>query len=183
MIAVESHPLFKRENTNDLLIVQTINLAQALTGPQFQIKHLSGKTLNIKMPLDDVIKPGDTKIIREMGLPVYRQPGSYGNLFIKFEIDFPRKSSITPLMRDQLLSIFKPPGIFTTEAASSPKVEDKEEMTKSGQPRKEVTIERLEEPNPMEIQGRRDGAQPEQRGQEQEEEKDDGNSNVGCKPQ
>ena len=43
----------------------------------------------MKNELDEVIKPDDLKTIPEKGLPFYKQPYKFGNLFVKFTVVFP----------------------------------------------------------------------------------------------
>lgn len=63
-----------------------ISLLEALTGVDFVFTHLDGKKMRIKNEPGEVIKPDDLKTIPEKGLPFYKQPFKFGNLFIIFKV-------------------------------------------------------------------------------------------------
>jgi DnaJ family protein A protein 2 len=69
-----------------------INLLEALSGFKFIINHLNGKTYIINLQKGDVIKPGDIRMIQELGMPTYRKQYEKGNLFISFQIEFPKQN-------------------------------------------------------------------------------------------
>jgi len=50
---------------------------------------LDGQPRYIQSNPNEVIAPGDLKTIFEGGLPKLNMPWEFGNLFIKFEVDFP----------------------------------------------------------------------------------------------
>jgi len=90
VIKENDHPLFKRDGVH-LFIEKEIPLANALTGYQFIINHLDGRKILIKTPQGDILKPGDTREVRNEGMPVYSRPYEKGNLYVKFKIIFPEK--------------------------------------------------------------------------------------------
>ena len=51
--------------------------------------HLDGSKIRVKNEPGEVIKPDDLKTIPEKGLPFYKQPYKFGNLFVKFSVVFP----------------------------------------------------------------------------------------------
>ena len=89
----KEHPLFKRKKA-DLIITKSITLKEALTGYRFVLKHLDGDKIIESAP-GEIIKPGDIRTVEELGMPIMRTPYKFGNLFISFEVEFPRPKSIT----------------------------------------------------------------------------------------
>eukprot|EP00466_Bigelowiella_natans_P005245 jgi/Bigna1/47631/estExt_Genewise1.C_160109 len=91
---VMKHRVFERKGA-DLGMKKQLTLKEALCGFEFKIQHVSGTTLHLKSEKNEIISPGQLKVIKEWGLP---QKGSYdvkGNLYIHFEILFPVPGSIT----------------------------------------------------------------------------------------
>ena len=88
VVQEQPHKRFKRKGA-DLLIERKITLREALTGVDFVLEHLDGTKLKIKNNPGDVIKPDDLKTIPDKGLPFYKQPYKFGNLFIMFKVEFP----------------------------------------------------------------------------------------------
>lgn len=92
----------------DLIIKKKITLADALCGFSMTITHLDARKLLVMNPPGHVVFPGktfrclrcvslsivvlrtdSTRGIRGEGMPAYRRPHIKGNLYIKFEIEFP----------------------------------------------------------------------------------------------
>lgn len=82
------HETFERDGRN-LYMKKKISLIEALTGAQFIVKHLDGRSIVVNTPKDTVIKPYQFKMIEGEGMPTFRDPFSKGNLYINFEIEFP----------------------------------------------------------------------------------------------
>ncbi|RXM31609.1 DnaJ-like subfamily A member 2 [Acipenser ruthenus] len=92
------HPLngtFRRES-NDLHMTHKIGLVEALCGFQFTLKHLDGRQIVVKYPPGKVIEPGSLRVVRGEGMPQYRNPFEKGDLYIKFEVEFPGNNWISP---------------------------------------------------------------------------------------
>lgn len=88
---------FKRQGL-DLIYKKTITLKEALCGFEFEIKHISGKTLSFKNNVNPfLIRPGFRKVIPEFGM---KRDNNTGNLVIEFDIIFPEA-----LTQDQMKSI------------------------------------------------------------------------------
>jgi DnaJ family protein A protein 2 len=88
---------FKRQGL-DLIYKKTITLKEALCGFEFDIKHISGKTLSFKNNVNPfIIKPGFRKVIPEFGM---KRDNGTGNLVIEFDIVFPDQ-----LSADQIKSV------------------------------------------------------------------------------
>lgn len=70
----------RNQNSNDLIYKKTILLSEAICGASFKIKTLDDRSLFVTC--NDVVKPGDLKIIKGEGI-------NGANLIIQFKIDFP----------------------------------------------------------------------------------------------
>ena len=90
------HPTFKRVNKNDLLYMHKISLKDALNSTPVIFNHLDGRMLNIAM--DEIISPDTCKEVKGEGMPIIDEANPIesvtlenkkGNLFIKFDIQFP----------------------------------------------------------------------------------------------
>ena len=77
---------------NNLFLEHSINLIDCLNGDDVIIEHFGNKKLRVTN-IKEVIKPGMIKIIKGKGMPVYKEAGKYGDLFVKFNIIFPNKFS------------------------------------------------------------------------------------------
>ena len=66
---------------------KSISLKEALCGFLFEIKHLNGKTYNIKHDKGNIIPPNFIKQINGLGM---ERNDIKGNLIIKFNITFPK---------------------------------------------------------------------------------------------
>ena len=83
----EGNSELKRQGLN-LLCDKKISLKEALCGFLFEIKHLNGKTYNIKHDKGNIIPPNFIKQINGLGM---ERNNIKGNLIIKFSIEFPKK--------------------------------------------------------------------------------------------
>jgi DnaJ family protein A protein 2 len=102
VISQKKHHIFKRKGS-DLIIKKNISLVQALTGYQFTLLTLDGRSINIKTPDNYIIKPPAVDItdngcsilphimvVENEGMPKPNTGGlEKGNLFILFNISFP----------------------------------------------------------------------------------------------
>ena len=89
----------KRQGLN-LLCEKEITLKEALCGFLFEIKHLNGKTYNIKHDKGNIIPPNFIKQINGLGM---ERNNVKGNLIIKFNIIFPK--TLTTEQIDKLSEI------------------------------------------------------------------------------
>jgi len=55
------------------------------------VTHLDGRKIHVKTGPGDILRPGDSREIRNEGMPVYSRPYEHGNLYIKFKVKFPTK--------------------------------------------------------------------------------------------
>jgi len=89
-IFLEKHKHFVRKGA-DLVFKAQITLLQALTGFKFVVTHLDGRKIMIKNKEGEIIKPGQFKTIKEVGMPFFEKNYAHGNLYIDFDIVFPEK--------------------------------------------------------------------------------------------
>ncbi|XP_065601820.1 dnaJ homolog subfamily B member 13 isoform X4 [Cyrtonyx montezumae] len=103
VVQEKPHPRFKRTN-DDLIYVTDIPLGKALVGCTVAVRTLDGRLLNI--PINDIVHPTYCKVVPGEGMPLLKDPRRRGDLFIHFNICFPK--SLTPdkkaLLRSALLS-------------------------------------------------------------------------------
>lgn len=81
---------YSREE-NDLIYHKDIPLVDALCGTRFVYKHLDGRNIQVFAP--SVVSPETEIKYPGMGMPISKQPGTYGDLRIKFNIKFPKTLS------------------------------------------------------------------------------------------
>ena len=102
-IKIKKHNLFQREGA-DLTYVADISLLEALTGFELLITHLDGRKVLIKSKPGEIIKPGVMKTVKECGMPFFDHPTKFGNLYIKFNIKFPK--SLEESQKNALQQLF-----------------------------------------------------------------------------
>ncbi|XP_077423243.1 dnaJ homolog subfamily A member 1 [Vanacampus margaritifer] len=103
----KEHSLFKRSDDN-LTTTMSIKLVEALCGFKKAISTLDDRTLLISSQPGEVIKNNDTKVIQNEGMPVYRSPYEKGQLFIKFQVEFPEKHWLPEHLMFQLERLLPP---------------------------------------------------------------------------
>ncbi|XP_052179113.1 uncharacterized protein LOC127792597 [Diospyros lotus] len=91
IIDEKPHSVFTRDG-NDLVLTQTISLAEALTGCTVHLTTLDGRNLTI--PINSVIHPNYEEVVPSEGMPISKDPMKRGNLRIKFNIKFPTKLTV-----------------------------------------------------------------------------------------
>jgi len=101
IVQEKDHALFKRKGA-DLLVMKTLSLNQALCGFKWEITHLDKRKILICTKPGEVIKPEAVdnkpfvKIIPEEGMPSRGNPFVRGNLYILFQVEFPKDNSLSP---------------------------------------------------------------------------------------
>ncbi|GME76065.1 unnamed protein product [Ambrosiozyma monospora] len=106
VIDEQPHKVFTREG-DDLYYEAKIDLLTALAGGSFAIKHLNGEYLKIDILPGEVIAPGEIKVIEGKGMPIQRH-GGYGDLFVKFEVEFPPANFATEEQLKALEKVLPP---------------------------------------------------------------------------
>ncbi|KAM6118181.1 dnaJ homolog subfamily A member 2 [Pterocles gutturalis] len=95
LLQEKENEVFQRDG-NDLHMTHKIGLVEALCGFQFTFKHLDGRQIVVKYPPGKVIEPGCVRVVRGEGMPQYRNPFEKGDLYIKFDVQFPENNWISP---------------------------------------------------------------------------------------
>jgi DnaJ-class molecular chaperone len=108
VIEEKKHSRFVRDH-NDLLMLEKVLLVQALCGEKVVVTHIDGRKLILERPPDDIIRPGDIRVIEKEGMPVRGQTFEKGRLFVRFEVEFPERSEMNDEVRATLLSVL--PGV------------------------------------------------------------------------
>ncbi|KAL5844016.1 hypothetical protein ACOSQ4_009974 [Xanthoceras sorbifolium] len=101
VIAEKRHPLYRREG-DDLELAVEIPLVKALTGCTISVPLLGGERMSLT--IDNIIHPGEEKIIPGQGMPTKLQ-GKRGDLKLLFLIQFPKQ--LTDEQRSDVLSILE----------------------------------------------------------------------------
>jgi DnaJ family protein B protein 4 len=81
------HDRFNRDK-NDLIHTRNITLVESLTGTTVEVLTLDGRMLRI--PINEIVTPGFTKLVKGEGMPISKDPGTKGDLIIKFNVIFPK---------------------------------------------------------------------------------------------
>ena len=122
-IRIKKHPVFERTGA-DLTMKADISLLEALTGFQLLINHLDGRHVLINSKKGEIIKPGVIKTVKECGMPFFDHPTRFGNLYIKFNIHFPK--SLKDNQKEALFELFPK---ITIPIKDIDKIKEKYKMT------------------------------------------------------
>ena len=100
------HRSFKRMGkSDDLFMEKKISLLQALAGVEFIVTTLDGRKVQVRNSQGEVIKPGATLCVKGEGMPKKGNFFERGNLYIKFDIEFPESDQIKPEQLQQLAKL------------------------------------------------------------------------------
>jgi len=126
-ITIEPHKKFERKGA-DLFFKKKVSLYEALTGCSFVLEHLDGKKINITTPPGEIISPGAVKQLNRKGMPFYRDAMSYGNLYVTFDVDFPKKGEVKNIEALKNILPF-PQGLPSFDKKSAEYLEDYDDMS------------------------------------------------------
>ncbi|OQE24459.1 hypothetical protein PENSTE_c007G02947 [Penicillium steckii] len=118
-IEQKPHPRFQRKG-DDLFFHAKIDLLTALGGGTIHVEHLDDRWLTVNIAPGEVITPDAIKVIPGQGMPSFRHH-DHGNLYIKFEVEFPQKDQLQNL---ELLEKVLPPRMEQTQPPADAMVED-----------------------------------------------------------
>jgi DnaJ-related protein SCJ1 len=96
-----THSRFKRIGDN-LYHEMNIDLKEALLGFKKSVRHLDDHYTEILSK--EIVQPFSVKVIKEEGMPIHSDPGSFGDMHVKFNVKLPKK--LTDKDRDLIKRIF-----------------------------------------------------------------------------
>lgn len=76
---------------NDLFLLKDVPLVDALLGIKFVVQHVSGEEFICEVDSKSVVSTGDLYKLAGLGMP--REEGGFGDLFIQFNLQFPKEIS------------------------------------------------------------------------------------------
>lgn len=131
------HNVFQRDGQH-LNIEKKISLSESLTGVEFVVEHLDKRKIIIKTKGGEVIRPGQVKMVTGEGMPQYKNPFDKGNLYIKFDVEFPKRVDMQ--LAQKLMSLLPPKTKMQidTEEVEEHTLEDPVEDTSYSGPRREA---------------------------------------------
>lgn len=103
-IREESHPVFVRRN-DDLLIEKDITLTEAFYGAKFVIDTLDNRKLFVETDPNQTISYSMVKAIDREGMPIQGNSFNRGQLFVQFNIVFPKREALTEEFKQALLKV------------------------------------------------------------------------------
>jgi len=74
---------------DDLIMQKKISLIESLSGFEFQVKHLDDRVLVIRSKPGEVTTPNQVRVIPDEGMPRRKNVYNKGNLYVRFEVEFP----------------------------------------------------------------------------------------------
>jgi DnaJ-class molecular chaperone len=97
IINIVEHPVFNHNirinnmiNQSNLCIEIELSLAESLCGFKRVIPHLNGRSISF-FEFDNIITDGNVRVIPNEGLPHKDNPQQRGDLFVKYNVKYPKK--------------------------------------------------------------------------------------------
>ncbi|KAI0297243.1 hypothetical protein B0F90DRAFT_916795 [Multifurca ochricompacta] len=112
VLKTQRHKSFERSGS-DLLATVSITLSEALLGfDRIVINHLDGRGVRVASPPSKVINSGTTIILRNEGMPTYKNPDMRGNLYIVLEVEMPGEDWMSTIDQEVLCHVFRACFVF-----------------------------------------------------------------------
>ena len=89
---------------NNLFVTQEISMQESMMGFKRSIIHLDGHNVEINKDGSEIVQPFEWEKITGQGMPVKGRKGQFGDLYIQFEIKFPR--TLSPSQKAYVKEIF-----------------------------------------------------------------------------
>ena len=141
------HPVFRRRG-NDLFVRQEVSLLESLTGASVTVDHLNGEKVRLVTQEGDVLAPGAVRCVDRLGMPLYNQPGSFGKLYVRFQVKFP--TVLSQQQRDILRSVLTESPSQTQGETEKPKEETEKPKVETEKPKVETEKPKEETEKPKE---------------------------------
>jgi len=122
-LKLRKHKVF-RVSGNDLCFSKKITLKDCIQGSTFTVHTLDGRNLHINTPPNMVLNSGRPFKIPDEGLPIYKQHGRRGALYIRFAVELPQELGPADAKFFEHLTSSKSP-----TAEREPEDEQKEEFS------------------------------------------------------
>jgi DnaJ family protein A protein 2 len=90
---LQKHKVFRRVGA-DLYMKKKISLKEALLGFNFEFKTLDGESVVVSSQKGQFISNGEVMTVKAKGLPFYEKQSGRGNIFIEFEVEYPKAEEI-----------------------------------------------------------------------------------------
>ena len=87
-VNIRPHKYFVRQG-EDLFVQIPISMTQAALGLDIEVKNLMGQTVKVSIPSG--VQNGKIIRVKGQGLPRYRSASSMGDMYIKFQIETPKR--------------------------------------------------------------------------------------------
>ncbi len=87
-VEVEKDKRFKREGV-DVIYTVGVPITTMILGGEVEVETIEGKKVKIKVPSG--VKPGGMVRLKGYGLPYLDRPRIRGDMYVKFEVEFPKK--------------------------------------------------------------------------------------------
>lgn len=138
------HSVFRRRGS-DLFVRSKISLLDSLTGATISLKHLNGKTVQLKSEAGDLLPPESVRCVEGLGMPMYNQEGKFGRLFVQMGVEYPKE--LSEKQKEMLKSVFGMKGEVKSEEkkVEEKKVEKSEEMSEKKEEKKKEKKEEVKE--------------------------------------
>jgi DnaJ homolog subfamily A member 2 len=91
VVQVRPHERFERDG-DDLKATVRVPLVEALAGAVIRLESLDGRELRVTVPPGRVLRPGELIVVKNEGLPHYKNSHERGDLLLRVEVDFPHTS-------------------------------------------------------------------------------------------
>lgn len=136
------HSVFRRRGS-DLFVRSKISLLDSLTGATISLKHLNGKTVQLKSEAGDLLPPESVRCVEGLGMPMYNQEGKFGRLFVQMGVEYPKE--LSEKQKEMLKSVFGMKGEVKSEEKKVEKSEEKSEKEEKKEKKEEVKETKKEE--------------------------------------
>ena len=131
IVKIKEHAVFRRVK-NDLHIDKKISLIEALAGFDFNLDHINHHQITLKTPPGSILNHKDVRVVPSLGMPHHKSPLSHGELYIHFQVEFPKSLTTEQieglrklLPKPLLIKAVQTKNSYDMLPAAEPKISDK----------------------------------------------------------